>query len=86
MDNQWFQLGYLISAGLFIFGLKMLGHPRTAPRGNQLGAMGMLMAVLTVLLETDLVTRPVLIIAGIALGAAIGSLPVSYTHLRAHET
>tara|TARA_B100000963_G_scaffold213972_2_gene186578 strand:- start:5499 stop:6908 length:1410 start_codon:yes stop_codon:yes gene_type:complete len=74
MDNQWFQLGYLISAGLFIFGLKMLGHPRTAPRGNQLGAMGMLMAVLTVLLETDLVTRPVLIIAGIALGAAIGSL------------
>ena len=74
MDNQWFQLGYLISAGLFIFGLKMLGHPRTAPRGNQLGAMGMLMAVVTVLLETDLVTRPVLIIAGIALGAAIGSL------------
>ena len=42
MDPQWYQIGYLISATFFIFGLKMLGHPRTAPRGNQMGAIGML--------------------------------------------
>ena len=52
MDPQWYQVGYLISASFFIFGLKMLGHPRTAPRGNQMGAIGMLVAVVTVLLET----------------------------------
>ena len=42
IDDQWVGLGYLLSATLFIFGLKRLSHPRTAPRGNQLGAMGML--------------------------------------------
>ena len=46
MDPQWYQIGYLISATFFIFGLKMLGHPRTAPRGNQMGAIGMLIACL----------------------------------------
>ena len=45
--NEWIDVGYLIAAALFIFGLKKLGHPRTAPRGNQLGALGMLVAVLT---------------------------------------
>jgi len=42
--EAWIPLGYLLSAALFIFGLKKLGHPRTAPRGNQYGAMGMLVA------------------------------------------
>ena len=28
------QLGYVFAAGLFIFGLKMLGSPATARRGN----------------------------------------------------
>mgnify|MGYP001179007996 FL=1 len=73
MDSQWYQIGYLLSASFFIFGLKMLGHPRTAPRGNQLGALGMLTAVVTVLLETDLVNNPVLIVSGIAIGAVIGA-------------
>ncbi|MCB9681197.1 MAG: NAD(P)(+) transhydrogenase (Re/Si-specific) subunit beta [Alphaproteobacteria bacterium] len=72
MNAQWFQLGYLLSAALFIFGLKALGHPRTAPRGNQLGALGMLVAVITVLLEAGLVSDPWLIFGGIALGTAIG--------------
>ena len=73
MDSQWYQIGYLLSASFFIFGLKMLGHPRTAPRGNQLGALGMLTAVVTVLLETDLVNNPVLIVSGIAIGTVIGA-------------
>ena len=72
MDPQWYQIGYLLSASFFIFGLKMLGHPRTAPRGNQLGALGMLTAVVTVLLETDLVNNPCHSY-GIAIGAVIGA-------------
>ena len=39
-----YDLGYLVAASLFIFGLKFLGSPRTAPRGNRLGAIGMLIA------------------------------------------
>jgi NAD(P) transhydrogenase subunit beta len=74
--EDWVSIGYLISAALFIFGLKKLGHPRTAPFGNQLGAMGMLVAVITTLLEMQLTGDGVvdwtLIGAGLVLGSAIG--------------
>ena len=36
---------YLVASILFIFGLKGLTHPRTAVRGNLLGALGMLVAI-----------------------------------------
>ena len=52
--EQWIPIGYLLSAALFIFGLKKLGHPRTAPRGNQYGALGMLVAVLTTVVDREL--------------------------------
>ena len=74
--EDWVSIGYLISAALFIFGLKKLGHPRTAPFGNQLGAMGMLVAVITTILEMYLsdggVVDWTLIGAGLVLGSAIG--------------
>ncbi len=40
---------YLIAAVLFIFGLKVLSHPRHAVRGNLMGSLGMLLAVFVVL-------------------------------------
>jgi NAD(P) transhydrogenase subunit beta len=72
--EDWVSLGYLLSAALFIFGLKKLGHPRTAPFGNQLGALGMLVAVLTTILSMELAgdAEWVLIGAGVALGSLIG--------------
>lgn len=73
--EDWISIGYLISAALFIFGLKKLGHPRTAPFGNQLGAMGMLVAVLTTILSMELASSPAywtLIIAGLVIGSLIG--------------
>ncbi|MDA8532319.1 NAD(P)(+) transhydrogenase (Re/Si-specific) subunit beta [Candidatus Poseidoniales archaeon] len=76
--EDWVSIGYLISAALFIFGLKKLGHPRTAPFGNQLGAMGMLVAVITTILEMQLTGDGVidwtLIAGGLILGSAIGYL------------
>jgi NAD(P) transhydrogenase subunit beta len=38
-------ISYLISAVLFIYGLKMLSHPRTARNGNILASIGMLIAI-----------------------------------------
>ena len=72
--EDWVSLGYLLSAALFIFGLKKLGHPRTAPFGNQLGALGMLVAVLTTVLSMELAgdAEWVLIGAGVAIGSLIG--------------
>ena len=76
--EEWIPIGYLLSAALFIFGLKKLGHPRTAPRGNQYGAMGMLVAVLTTVIDMQMTTvggaNWTLIIAGLVIGTVIGAI------------
>ena len=66
-------LVYLAAAILFIFGLKGLSHPRTAVRGNLIGAFGMLLAVVATLLHRDVISFPV-IFAGILVGSAIGAV------------
>ena len=76
MISDWVSFGYLISAALFIFGLKKLGHPRTAPRGNQYGMMGMAVAVITTIADMQLgedgIVSWTLIIAGLVTGSLIG--------------
>lgn len=62
---------YLIASSLFILGLKNLAHPRTAVRGNIIGATGMLIALVVTLFDKQ-VLRFETIIAGILLGATIG--------------
>ena len=71
--SQLAQVGYLIAASLFIFGLKGLAHPRTAVRGNLLGSLGMLTAVVVTLVEGDIIDYRVLS-AGLAVGAVIGAI------------
>jgi len=61
---------YLIASILFIVGLKGLSHPRTAIRGNLMGGLGMLLAILVTLTVKKLDFE--LIILGIAIGSAIG--------------
>jgi len=63
------ELTYLLAAVLFILGLKNMGHPRTAVRGNLLGASGMAIAVAAALLNQD---GYVLIAIGMVIGAVIG--------------
>ncbi len=68
-------LGYIAAAVLFILGLKKLGSPRTAVRGNQLGAMGMLLAVVVTLIKMgalDGFPGIVLLGSGLAVGTLIG--------------
>ena len=65
-------LTYLLSAVLFIFGLKRLSRVRTARRGNTIAAIAMLLAILGTLLEMGFVDYQ-WILAGLAVGGAIGA-------------
>ena len=67
------QLGYVVAAGLFIFGLKMLGSPATARRGNMVSAIGMLVAIVAALLDQGIVDFTY-IAAGMVVGGAIGAV------------
>ena len=49
-------LSYIVAAILFIFGLKQLGSPATARRGNLLSSLGMLIAVVAGLTAEGIVT------------------------------
>tara|TARA_B100000676_G_C18072331_1_gene845190 strand:- start:100 stop:1479 length:1380 start_codon:yes stop_codon:yes gene_type:complete len=65
------EAAYLIAAILFVLGLKSLGRPRTAPRGNLLGASGMFIAVVATLLDRAIVDFSVLI-GGLVVGSTVG--------------
>lgn len=64
-------LVYLVAAILFIFGIKGMTHPRTAVRGNLLGALGMLLAVLITIWQLNLLPIS-LALVGIAIGSGVG--------------
>tara|TARA_B100001996_G_scaffold305741_1_gene246888 strand:- start:294 stop:1739 length:1446 start_codon:yes stop_codon:yes gene_type:complete len=74
VDPVVWDIGYLVSAALFILGIKRLSSPRTAPQGNMLGAFGMLLAVLVTLVKmyTEEVIGYELIIGGLVTGSVIG--------------
>jgi H+-translocating NAD(P) transhydrogenase subunit beta len=68
---------YLIASITFIFGLKMLGHPETAKKGNLIAGSGMGLAIVgTIFLNNSNVPTFVygLILAAIAIGSIIGWL------------
>ncbi|MCS7230191.1 MAG: NAD(P)(+) transhydrogenase (Re/Si-specific) subunit beta [Candidatus Kryptonium sp.] len=73
MPQALVNVAYLISALLFIFALKGLSHPRTAVRGNLLGATGMLIAIVVTLLDKSIVSYE-LIILGLVIGAVAGTI------------
>jgi len=65
------ELAYLVAAVLFIIGLKRMSHPSTARRGNQLSAVGMLIAIAVTLLDRQIVGFG-MIAVGILIGSALG--------------
>lgn len=73
MQQNLVNVAYLAASVLFILGLKGLTSPRTARRGNLLGATGMLIAVAATLLVRQIVSFE-LILAGIVIGSVIGAV------------
>jgi NAD(P) transhydrogenase subunit beta len=71
--DQLIQFAYLAAAVLLIMGLRLLGSPKTAPRGNITAAVGMLIAIVATLLMKQVVSYTV-IIAGVVVGSSIGWL------------
>ena len=73
MPDSLVNLLYIVSAMLFVFGLKMLGKADTARKGNRISAIGMLIAIVTALASDNLIHWP-WIVVGLAAGSVIGAL------------
>ena len=61
--EMYINIAYLVAAVCFIYGLKMLSHPRTARNGNFISSFGMLIAI----------------VATLAIGINSGSLQLDWT-------
>ncbi|HYY46363.1 MAG TPA: NAD(P)(+) transhydrogenase (Re/Si-specific) subunit beta [Candidatus Angelobacter sp.] len=82
--NVWIALAYLLAAVLFILGLKQLSGPKTAARGNQTAAVGMVIALLATIPLLHFTTAGVIIIVlGIAIGAPVGAVSARIVHMTA---
>src|SRR3989440_5751936 len=71
MQRNLLQLFYLLSAILFVMGLRGLSHPKTARRGMFLAEFGMLLAIVGTLLHHEIIGYK-WIAAGLVLGTLIG--------------
>ena len=65
------QIGYIASAILFIYGLKMLSSESSAAKGNMVSSFGMLLAILVTLID---VINPMLMLSAILVGGSIGAI------------
>jgi NAD(P) transhydrogenase subunit beta len=75
-------LAYVLGSVLFILTLKGLAHPRTAVRANLVGALGMLIAIVVTLALPGIGSWG-LILAGLAVGSAIGGVLAVKVHMTA---
>ncbi len=79
--DTFVEISYLVTAVCFILGLRYLGNPTTARKGNQLAGLGMAIALVATLFSRDIEsdgtinwTNIGLIIVAVAIGGAISSI------------
>ncbi len=72
LTSYFMEATYLVASILFILSLKMMSHPDTARRGMFLAEGGMFAAIVGTLIGAHIVTW-VWLIAGLAIGSAIGA-------------
>jgi len=73
MQLTLINFAYLIASVLFILGLKGLTHPRTAVRGNMLGALAMLIAIVATLFARRIASPEEILLAAL-IGSLIGGV------------
>ncbi|MDP2187962.1 MAG: NAD(P)(+) transhydrogenase (Re/Si-specific) subunit beta [Sphingobacteriaceae bacterium] len=73
MLSQLIDISYLVAVVLFVLGIKYMGHPDSARKGNLMAAGGMALAVLATFFTPGL-NNIGLSIAGIAIGSVVGWL------------
>ena len=73
LTNELAAYGYLIAAICFIMALRGLSSPVTSRQGNLYGIVGMVIAI-GVTVATPGVVSPFLIVAGLIVGGAIGTI------------
>jgi len=74
MSANLTSLLYLVAAVLFILALRGLSSPGTSQQGNRFGMIGMAIAVIATLARHGMSDGYIIIVAGIALGGAIGAI------------
>ena len=82
MDNTITQLVYLISAWLFVSGIKQLSSPATARSGNARASMAMLLAIVVTLLSNEILDWTT-VVAAVVAGAVIGGALARYIQMTA---
>ena len=73
MSETTVGFAYLIAAILFIMALRGLSSPESARQGNLYGIIGMIIAVVTTLIDPDVVSYGTILIA-VVIGGAIGTV------------
>ena len=72
IDHPLIELAYLLSAILFVVGLKRLQSPATARGGNALAASAMAVAIVTTIVDAQILTWNGILV-GVVLGSLIGA-------------
>lgn len=76
------EITYLVAASLFIVGLKQLGSPATARRGNLIAAIGMFLAIVATLLNQSVLNYQ-MILVGVVIGSLIGAIAAQKVEMTA---
>ena len=84
--ESYTNIAYLISSVCFIYGLKMLSHPKTARNGNMIASIGMLLAILATIIPEALSETSLLNFKMIGLAMVIGSIIGSFFAIRVQMT
>lgn len=71
--ETFIELVYLLSAVLFVVGLKRLQSPATARAGNALASLAMLLAIVATVVDTEILTWTGILV-GVAIGGLVGGL------------
>jgi NAD(P) transhydrogenase subunit beta len=82
IHQVFIDLVYLVSAFLFIFGLKGLNSPETARRGQKMAAIGMVMAIVGTLIQKEIISYE-WIVVGLVIGSIAGVGIAAWTPMTA---